>query len=257
MAVEFAYAQARTQSRHGDRLTANEWRLLESSRGLPHYLHSIRSTELAPRVQHFSVSSSAHDIERWLRQDWRMEVSNASYWVPQSWRPAVHWTSWLPDLEAIGHLIDGNPVLPWMTVDPVLADFALEDRAARNSALAKSVPGLVSGSADVGGLSGAWMRHWESLWPAMDDVARAGFATLRAEMRRFWIRAGQAPSGRISGSAVRDDLEERVSRILRARASQPVIVFCHRVLAASELQRLRSGLIRRALVEDAARKGAK
>jgi len=44
--------------------------------------------------------------------------------------------------------------------------------------------------------------------------------------------------------------------LLRRRRDQPVTVFCHLLLSALELHRLREGLLRRALFNDLAAEGA-
>jgi hypothetical protein len=121
MPVEFAYAQARAQARQGDRLSADTWGLLESSVGLAQFLHLLRGTTLAPRVEHFSAVTSPHVIERSLRRDWHSEVDSATRWVPLRWRAAVAWTSWLAELPAIGHFLQGGAALHWMNEDPVLS----------------------------------------------------------------------------------------------------------------------------------------
>ena len=49
---------------------------------------------------------------------------------------------------------------------------------------------------------------------------------------------------------LRDDIEGRIVRIMHFRLRQPVVVFCHLVLTALELWRLRGGLIGRAMFND-------
>jgi hypothetical protein len=39
-----AYLQARLQARHGDRPSAEDWRLLEASAELSHYMDAVRRT---------------------------------------------------------------------------------------------------------------------------------------------------------------------------------------------------------------------
>ena len=48
----------------------------------------------------------------------------------------------------------------------------------------------------------------------------------------------------------RSELERHALRILRAHREQPVTVFCHLLLSALELHRLRQGLLERALFND-------
>lgn len=251
MPVEFSYAQARAQSRHGDRLSADTWRSLEASGGLSHYLHSVRATRLAARVQHFIAASSPHAIDRSLRQEWRTEVRNASRWVPNAWRASVTWTAWLADLSAMGYLLNDGDVLPWMVNDPVLAAFALDNRDARRLAVDASELGLLADVAPNADLPGAWLRHWQSLWPAI-DVDRAGLAELMTLLRKHWQVTHEDVSVTTARQDHRERLESRVARLLRKRARQPAAIFCHLLLTGLELQRLREGLMRRALFNDVA-----
>lgn len=246
MSVEFAYAQSRAQARHGDRLSATQWRMLESSRELAQYLHTARGTMLAPRVRHFSATSSPHAIERSLRRDWRASVRNASRWPPERWLEAVAWTAWLPDLPALSHLMSGGPVLPWMQDDPVLSEFALHDATSRRQAIDRLAPGASAAADAKDGLLDWWTQQWQALWPACGSHRKAllGLLELLHEHRRVMQ---DVALGTGAAQDIRDDLERQVVRLLRTRTQQPVTVFCHLLLTAVELWRLRSGLVRRAL----------
>jgi hypothetical protein len=227
MPVEFAYAQARAQARHGRRLSPDTWSLLESSVGLSQFLHHVRGTALAPRVEHFSATTSPHVIERFLRREWRAEVDSAVRWAPARWRAAAGWTARLAELPAITYLEYGGEPQAWMADDAVLSTFAAGQMAA------------VSGD----GLAG-WLRHWRLLWPddAEDDAALDELVSL---VERHAIR------GRgIDADDWREKLEGRAVRILRRHREQPVTVFCHLLLCALELHRLRQGLLQRALFND-------
>ena len=54
----------------------------------------------------------------------------------------------------------------------------------------------------------------------------------------------------------REDLERRAVGILRRHRERPVTVFCHLLLSAVELHRLRQGLLQRTLFNDLAREAA-
>ncbi|MDH3757884.1 MAG: hypothetical protein OES93_08525 [Gammaproteobacteria bacterium] len=244
MAVEFSYAQARAQARQGDRLSADTWGLLESSVGLAQFLHLLRGTALASRVEHFSATTSPHVIERFLRLEWHREVDLAKRWVPARWRAAVAWTAWLAELPAISHLLQGGAAPAWMNEDPFLSPFAAEDADIVRSAIEEALPGLGAddGSGDDG--RAGWLRHWRALWPdeAAGDPALADLVSLLG-------RPG------IVGDAKgvddwRRDLELHALRILHGRREQPVTVYCHLLLSALELHRLRQGLLQRALFND-------
>lgn len=245
MPIDFGYAQARVQARHGDRLSPAGWQLLESSVGLAQYLHAVRGTTLAPHVPHFTATSSTHAIERSLRRDWRIEVHSAAHWVPRPWCEAVAWAQWLPDLPAIAHLLQGRESMAWMQDDPVLATFALPEAAARLHAFESSALGDIPGSSGDDLVEG-WMDRWQSLWPGRDDDHASSVELVKlvkAQRRALEIAAPD----RIATRERAAEFEQRVVRLMRARVRQPVIIFCHLILTALELWRLRGGLVRRAL----------
>lgn len=245
MPVEFAYTQARAQARHGVRLSAEAWSLLESSVGLAQFLHLVRGTTLAPRVEHFSAATSPHLIERSLKRDWHREVDSATHWVPLRWRTAVAWTGWLAELPALGHLLDGGESLPWMAADPQLSAFSMEDAEATRRSIEETLPGVDAEATPAG-----WLSHWRRLWP--DDGAEdPGLRHLVSLVERH--RTGG--EGDAAGDW-RENLERRAVGILRRYRERPVTVFCHLLLCAVELHRLRQGLLQRALFNDLAREAA-
>jgi hypothetical protein len=229
MPVEFACAQARAQAQHGARLTADAWSLLGSSVGLAQFLHQLRVTSLAPRVENISSTTSPHVIERSLRREWRDEVDSAVRWVPARWRPAVAWTAGLADLPSISHLLHGGEVHPWMAGDDALSAFAVDEPLDAIEA---------AGYSD--GLD-TWLRQWRGLWPE------------RAEALEELLSLAESHAIRRDSTATEDwrgSLERRAVRMLRWRREQPVTVFCHLLLCALELHRLRQGLLQRALFND-------
>lgn len=239
MPVEFAYAQARAQAQHGRRLSAETWSLLDSSVGLGQFLHHVRATSLAPRVERFSAASSPHVIERSLRREWHDEVECAARWVPDRWRAAVEWTAALAELPMREHLGNGGEPRPWMTDDPVLVTLI-------GSA---DVPESVEHAGQDDGLA-AWLGHWRRLWPA-DAADDKALEDLLAAIESLGLRReGEG------GERWRDGLERRAVRVLRRQREQPVTVFCHLLLCALELHRLREGLLRRALFNDLATEAA-
>ena len=235
MPVEFAYAQARAQAQHGRRLSADTWGLLESSVGLAQFLHHVRGTALAPRVEHFSATTSPHAIERFLRREWHDEVDSAAHWVPGRWRPAVAWTARLAEQPAAAYLLHGGEPQPWMADDPEWSTLAAADP--------DSLPASL-GAAGYGGGLESWLQHWRRLWPD-DGQGRDALDELASLVDRQGIgRDGNEDED------WRDGLERRAVSLLRRRREQPVTVFCHLLLTALELHRLRQGLLGRALFND-------
>lgn len=155
--------------------------------------------------------------------------------MPERWRAAVEWVAALAELPMLGHLMQGGGSQRWMADDPVLSGFIGGDGLAAIESAER---------ADYdNGLAG-WLRRWRRLWPA-DDADNAALEELVATIQSHGIhREGSA------GPDWRDNLERRALRILRRQREQPVTVFCHLLLLALELHRLREGLLRRALFND-------
>ena len=250
MSIDFAYAQARVQARLGERLSGPGWRALESTLGLPQYLASVRNTVLAPHAQHFPAALAPHTIERSLRHDWRAEVDAVSHWVPNAWSPAVEWTAWLPYLDALAWLARGKPVLPWMQPDAVLSTIAVQDVAARRSALADAPFGVLASEDTPAGMRARWFDHWTSLHPQARDDEKAGLRLLVVGVQRYFAAIDRRRASRNDRREAHERLEEVATGLVHRHAEKPVAVFCHLLLVALDLQRLRDGLLRRALFRD-------
>lgn len=250
MSIDFAYAQARAQARLGERLSETGWRVLESTLGLPHYLASVRNTALAPLVQHFSTAVSIHTVERALRDEWRAEVAAVSRWVPEPWSAAVAWSAWLPYLDTFAWLMREQPALAWMQADTVLAGVALHDPAARQVAMAGAPFGKLARGDPRESLRACWFEHWTAICPQTDAEEKASLGLLVAGVRRYLAeneRRGMSPAKRRDAHKRLDAL---AMGLVHRRAEEPVAVFCYLVLVALDLQRLRDGLLRRALFRD-------
>ena len=250
MSIDFVYAQARMQARLGERLSEASWRVLESTLGLPQYLTSARSTELAPRVHHFSTSVTTHTIERALRDDWRANVAAASRWVPDPWSPAVAWAAWLPYLDALASLAGDEPALPWMRTDAVLSTIALDDVSARQLAIAAAPFGVLADSKSPAAIRARWFDHWTELQPRVTDEEAAGLALIVAGVRRYLAATRLPRAGRNKRRDARAQLDALATALAHRHAEQPVAVFAYLSLVALDLQRLRDGLLRRALFRE-------
>lgn len=248
MPIDFGYAQARAQARNGDRLSPTHWRSVEAGDSVAQYLYALRATELAPRVQHLTATSSPHAIERSLRRDWRIEVADVSRWAPHPWRESITWCAWLPDLPAVGHLSSGGSVWPWMRDDPVISEFALSDAESRRRAIEESAFGAPA-TAHRGDLLDWWLGRWRASWPAShaNDSALEELIELLRRYRDAMRDDARSPK---SAPELGEGLERRLVRLLHTRPRQPAVVFYHLLLTALELWRLRSGLIRRAVFGD-------
>jgi hypothetical protein len=242
---EFGYAQARIQAHYGQRPTDAVWRQMSATKDLAAYLATARGTVLAARVANLSSASDVHDIEHSMRGQFHTLTREVAHWVPAAWRPPVAWTAWLPYLPLLRYLLDGEEILQWMRDGRRSRRFLAETTAARAHTITELGGGpLVDAAHGRQSLLEAWLAEWQQRWPG-DAPAAAGLnqltATLRAHARRFMTLA---PGD--TGDA-RHALNGRLQILFRRQAQQPAVVFIYLALFALDLERLREGLIRRAL----------
>lgn len=239
------YVQARLQARHGDRLQEGDWRTLEAARSIDQYLERARATSLRRFTEPLNAGMSSRALERVLRAAWRHYIAEIAAWGAPNWRAAVMWAAHVPDLPAIDALLRGEAP-PWTQQDPVFADFLEGDAARRAAGLAKSPlsPLLPAGGREQT-LPRRWYAHWRSLWPrrAIEQRLLTALAeTVAAHVERLGRAGAQETSG-----PYRRELARAVTRMFRRHGGSPIAVFCHLVLVALDLERLRGGLVRRLL----------
>lgn len=247
MPIEFAYAQARLQARIGQRPTSGVWQSLEVSQGLSHYLHSVRATSLRSSVQTLSEHADAHVIERSLRKDWQRQVEQMTTWLPTRWQQAVLWVRTAVDLPAVVHLMRGGSVFSWMREDPALQAIAAADADTRLRELsATEMAPLADQLADSKTAVAAWVAHWRSLWPPQPSQ-HAGLEKLSQHLRDHMGVMQSADVAVSEMTAQKERLERQLVRLIRTHQQRPVAMFSYLGLLALDLQRLRGGLVRRAL----------
>lgn len=251
----WSYVQARLQSRHGDRPDEAAWHALEAVQTADPFIERSRATSLRRFTEQVSAGMTSHAIERMLRGAWRAYVAEIASWLPAAWRPAVSWTALLPDLPAIDALLKGEAPV-WAQHDPALALFTETDAAQRRAALeASPLAPLLPNEGDDVPLGVRWARHWRTLWPkqnAADSRALNAFANaVQAHVERLALAGAQE-----SSATHRRALEKTVTRLFRRHGASPTAVFGHLALTALDLERLRGGIVRRRLFEQAARRQA-
>ena len=243
---DFAYVQARIQSRHGERPDADAWARLHASRDLGHLLEAARSTGLARWVEQISVRSEPHAIERALRRELRDHVEEVASWTPHPWQPAVRWLSRLADLPALERLLGAEPPPPWMADDPALRNLALDDRDARTEAMRAAGLGEIVDAVERGQAARlAWAARFVELVPL--DVGRRGeIEDLLAAFVAHVERLEEAGADE-DGWELRRELREELEHAFRWNALHPVALFAHLMLVALDLERLRGAILRRRL----------
>jgi len=243
-----AYAQARLQARHGRRPTDDRWRLLEATPDLAGYLQAARATSLRPWVVHLAGEAGAHQIERSLRRDWQAYVAEIAAWIPSPWRPAARWLATLPYLPFFVHLTRGEPVPRWMLEDPVLSTVAQTDAERRDEALAATALGRIAGPVKEGVPPvDAWLDAWVTDWPAGDVAGGLALERVRRAFHGHVSTILAAPLQYPPGPALRRRIAERFNMAFRRESGRITAVFAHLGLMALDVERLRGGLVLRAL----------
>jgi hypothetical protein len=247
------YAQARLQSRHGERASESAWQQLETARELPALLQTARGSALRRWVAGLTASASAAQIEAVLRAQWRAAVAEVTGWMPGAWQPALAWCAVLPELPWLQHLARGGEAQPWMHDDAAWGTLYAAPPQARAAALAGGPWGalIVAWSAPTR-LAQAWQDEWTRRLPEPLREADDSLRQLLAVCLRHAANFDAAPPG--PGGLLRRDLQARLALLLRRSTLQPAAAFIHLALSALDLERLRGELLRRVLFPHA--KGA-
>lgn len=252
---QFAYVQARLQARHGQRPGEERWRLLESTPDIASYLQGARSTSLRPWVAHMPAESSPHQVERSLRGDWEAYVAELSAWMPSSWRASVDWFSTLPYLPFFTHLVRDQPIPAWMRDDMTLAHLTSEDPDRRREALQASVMGGIGDAIREGvAPTVAWLDGWSETWPEVRPDVERSLLQLRSALEKNAEAIRLDPSIHPVGPKLRAPLTARLNSLFRKYSGQVAAVFAHIALMSLDLERMRGGLVIRALFTDPARR---
>ena len=249
----FAYVQARLQARHGKRPSDDRWRLLESTPDLASYLQAARATSLRPWIVHLASEADSHQVERSLRMDWGLYVTQIESWMPTEWRSAVAWMSTLPYLPHFVHLMRNEPVPRWMMDDPVLAQVSQADPGRRREAMASSPLSRLAFEIDwdISPLT-AWFDIWKEMCPETDEGSGAALDRIRLDYEKHTAAIQDNPLAHPVGPPLRHRLAQRFNVVFRHYAGRIPAVFAHLGLMALDVERLRGGLVLRTLFQEPA-----
>jgi len=244
--ASLGYLQARLQALYGSRLADDDWRVLESSVDLQHYLDAVRTTALKHWVRGVSPDSSAIEIERTLRANWRETVKRLAAWAPKEWHDALLWWQWLPELPTVAHLLDGGEVQPWMRTDPVPASYAMDTVPELFSALENTeLAPMVASLCEAVSVQDAWLCTMNNRVPGkISTASRKALAALESAVAAH-AGAMQAASPEQDGQQLRAGLRDHLGTVFRRTAGSVVALFAYLGLEALDGERVRAGLVTR------------
>lgn len=244
--LSFAFAQARLQSRFGERPGAADWQHLEATRDLGAVLQVLRSGRLARWTSRIGTRPGLHEIERRLREEWLHAVDEVTAWQPPEWRAGTRWMRWITYLPALQKLARGGRAPAWMRADPVLGPIVAREPRERGPALKGSpLAPLAAGFTAPPDVARAWAEHWQTLWPQRTAV-RTPLTQLLAVMRAHRERLAEAPPAATSRDSLQS-LERRLSMLFRRHPLSATATAAYVGLMMIDLQRLRGLLAVRSL----------
>lgn len=244
--LAYAYAQARQQSRFGERPKHADWQHLEATRDLGAVLQVLRAGGLARWTARIDGRPGVHELERRLREEWMRAVDEVASWQPAPWRAGTQWMRWITYLPALQKLARGGRAPAWMRADAVLGPLVAREPRERASALTGTpLAPLAAGFAAPPDLARAWAVHWRTLWPR-GEPARRPLRQVVALLRSHRTRLVEAPPQATSRESI-DSLERRLERVFRRHPLSAAAGAAFVCLMQLDLQRLRGLLAVRAL----------
>ena len=235
--TDFAYAYARICARYGARPDETAWRRLEHARELASLLDAARASAFRGWIGGVDAASTPHAIESALRERWREAVRDVAAWMPEAWRPAVHWCAVAADLPALQHLARGLEAPPWLGNDPVWRNLVAQ---ADKADVARGP--LAGAWADPDRAADAWRREWRRRLPGGDRNDAVIDALGRALDETLSALRDPTPGGGVLLQA----LQARLAVLFRRAVGAPAAAFVYVAQIALDLHRLRGELLRRA-----------
>jgi len=244
----FAYVQARIHARYAKLLSDREWQRLAAVRAYSAYLQEVRATALRPWVAGISEVSESHEIERYLRQQFRVTVGEVQAWAPEPWQPAVGWLLWLPDLPLLDHLLEGGNAPSGAERDPCVRTWL--DRSGRLEPAALKTAGggdLLIPVPSGQELGEVWLHAWRRRWGTCRQVCLDNLEQLADQFQAY--RAHLTPASTEAARDERQALRDRIRHLFHRSVLQPAGLFAYLALVAIDLERLRGALVTRTLFD--------
>ncbi len=246
--AQFAYLQVRLQARHGQRPGDQVWRQLDGAGDMANYLHTIRRTSLRHWVPGSDGSHDSHELEISLRRQFRNYVDEVSGWVPEELRDSVRWIKRLPDLPALLHLLRDRTAPGWLLKDPALKTLASGYSDQRQEAFSNSDCSAIAEAWHAGTpLTQAWLERWLRSMP-VKTARQPGIIQCGKLLHEHISRSDQ-----VATEQRRTRLEQQLVSMFRRSSFQITAAYAHLGLIALDLERIRSGLARRACFPNTSR----
>jgi hypothetical protein len=243
-----AYAQARIQSRYGERADARVWLKLHNIQDLGSYLQTAQQTPLRHWVLGLSSSHSSHDIELALRQKYRRSIDEVASWMPTDWQKPLHWVKRLADLPALQYLADGGEPLDWMIADPDINGFIADDPLVCVQAIRQAGNSIMVDSwQQSGSILSGWLSQWNSLRPK-SRYSNRGLEPLEKLLHDQMHQQRNQQEVPLPGDY--EIILDQLRLIFRRYAFQPAAVFAYLAIVAIDLHRIRSDLMQRLYFQD-------
>jgi len=240
------FAQARLQSRHGQRAGEAAWQRLETAREFSALLDAARNSPLRPWLVGITAQSTSRQIEAALRAHWRTCVSEVAGWMPAPWQAAVRWCAVWAELPTLQHLARGGEAAAWMQDDAELRALCAAPAAEQAAALgAGALAPLATAWPAPEAMASAWRVEWQRRLPQPFGDAGDSLTQVVAALLKHGAEFAATPPG--PGWLLRRSLQTRLSLLLRRAALEPAAAFIHVALCALDLERLRGELLGRAL----------
>jgi hypothetical protein len=244
--LSYAYAQARLQSRFGERPHSSDWQHLEATRDVGAVLQVVRAGRLARWTERITARPGVHELERRLREEWMRAVDEVASWQPEQWREGTRWMRWITYLPALQKLARGGRAPAWMRADPILGPIVAREPRERGPSLARTpLAPLAAGFGTPPDVARAWAAHWQTLWPD-GEAARQPLRQVVALMRSHRQRLVEAPPEATSRESIQS-LERRLELLFRRHPLSAAAGAAYVCLMQLDLQRLRGLLAVRAL----------
>jgi hypothetical protein len=250
----FAYAQARLQSRYGERADEHVWLRLHNIADLGSYLQVAQQTPLRPWVLGIGPGHDSHEMELALRQKFRHHVDEVAGWLPANWQSALQWVKRLPDLPVLQYLLSSGAPADWMKLDPEISQFSAVDATMRLPAMsAAGCDSLVNAWLRGESMLDGWLLQWNELTPR-SAVFNEGLQRLEHTLlQQLHIQTGRSSDEGEEYVALAVDYEQitdSLRRCFRQYAFQPAAACAYLAIIAVDMHHIRSDLMRRLFFQE-------